>query len=300
MYIVIVYVKWSYQFSTSHLRGHARPALAPWHCRGAICGVDTSKTCGVACGSARWSCTSQCHVARGKTIEVRKSDVRWLFHVIFMSFSLQDIDTDWHIDQLWSIHDIMSIFWVWWVSWTSPNVRQIWKSSPQCQHVQCKCSACAVHVELLQGTLKTVCSPSLASAGTSQRFPPIPFRLAVEPSPYFFDLLWSSLILDLIFESPLFLIKKIKMDKKIGRTRWENHTKFIKIHRTILEHYWSQCQGADPQSFDLSRTALAEMDHPKCEKAPDDSRPRMPKDAQGCPRTRTRTCVCLKSLKYDI
>lgn len=63
-----------------------------------------------------------------------------------------------------------------------------------------------------------------------------------------------------------------------------------KIHRTILEHYWSQCQGADPQSFDLSRTALAEMDHPKCEKAPDDSQgPRMPKDAQG--QEREHVCV---------
>lgn len=68
----------------------ARPHGLPWHCRGAICGVDTSKTSGVACGSARWSCTSQCqwHVAKRS-----RSESPMMFDGCFMSFSLQDLDT---------------------------------------------------------------------------------------------------------------------------------------------------------------------------------------------------------------
>ena len=172
----------------------------------------------------------------------------------------------------------MSIFWVWWVSWTSPNVRQIWKSSPQCQHVQCKCSACAVHVELLQGTLKTVCSPESCLSSNISEISPHSLQTCRGTISL---LLWSSLIFfDLRFDLWISFVSHQKDQN--GQKDWKNTMgKPYKIHRTILEHYWSQCQGADPQSFDLSRTALAEMDHPKCEKAPDDSRPRMPKDAQG-------------------
>ena len=137
----------------------------------------------------------------------------------------------------------------------------------------CMSSACAVHVQLLQGTLKTVCSPESCLSWNISEIAPDPFRLA------------NHLLISL---APLFLIKKINKNHKTRPKRLREHGGKFDARPALGAR--SQYQGADPQSFDLSRTALAEMDHPKCEKAPG-------------PRTRTRTCILhvyLKNLEHNM
>ena len=168
------------------------------------------------------------------------SDVRWC------------LAGSYHLDRHWYIDHSM-ILWNLEISHPVP---------------MCMSSAFAEHVQLLQGTLKTVCSPESCLSWNISEIAPDPFRLAVEPS----LLLW--------FLSLLSFFKKIKSGK------------CYKIRPTILEHYWSQGQGADPRSFDLSRTVLAEMDHPKCEKAPDSQGPRPKEKGENMCMC---VCVCVST-----